>query len=245
MSVRLLCALALPMAAVPGFADDWSVDLESGVASNVYNVFRVPGDTGTLVELHRDYDVDPTSFTRLRITYRQNERETWSALYAPLAFRAGGRATEDISFNGDQFAQGTPLSIEYVFNSYRLSWTRKVHDGRNVDYGFGLTAKIRDARIGLRGGGVNSVKTDLGFVPLINFFVDWDVDGRVGLVLEGEALAGPVGRAEDVQLAATYRLSDSADFRLGFRIVEGGADVDEVFNFSQINYLSAGLTWEF
>jgi hypothetical protein len=68
---------------------------------------------------------------------------------------------------------------------------------------------------------------------------------KFGLLLEGDALGAPQGRAEDVLLAGTYSLSDHILLRIGYRILEGGADNDEVYNFALIHYASAGITYTF
>ena len=109
------------------------------------------------------------------------------------------------------------------------------------EFGLGFTAKIRDAKISLASSGVESEKTNVGFVPIINFRMLWKLDEKFGILLEGDALAAPQGRAEDVLLAATYRLSDRFGLKAGYRILEGGADNDEVYNFALFNYASVGL----
>jgi hypothetical protein len=109
----------------------------------------------------------------------------------------------------------------------------------------GLTAKIRDAEIVLSSPGLTSEKTNVGFVPIINFRLLWKIDDKFGLLLDGDALAAPQGRAEDVQLAATYTLSDNFRIRAGYRILEGGADNDEVYNFALFHYASVGVSYTF
>ncbi|MEZ5198339.1 MAG: hypothetical protein R2764_18705 [Bacteroidales bacterium] len=53
-----------------------------------------------------------------------------------------------------------------------------------------------------------SEKTNVGFVPIINFRLFWSIGDNFGLLLDGDALAAPQGRAEDVLIAATYTISD-------------------------------------
>ncbi|WP_340075775.1 hypothetical protein [Leptobacterium sp. I13] len=88
-------------------------------------------------------------------------------------------------------------------------------------------------------------KTNIGFVPIINFRLYWKIDEKTGLLLYGDALAAPQGRAEDVLLAGTYQLSEDLTVRLGYRILEGGADNDEVFNFALFHYVSTGILYTF
>jgi hypothetical protein len=71
------------------------------------------------------------------------------------------------------------------------------------------------------------------------------LNDRTGLLFEGDALAAPQGRAEDVLLAGTWKLSDHITARLGYRILEGGADNDEVYNFALLHYASAGISFSF
>ena len=64
---------------------------------------------------------------------------------------------------------------------------------------------------------------------------------KFGILLEGDALAAPPGRAEDVLFAAAYRVSDRVELKAGYRILEGGSDNDEVYTFSLFNYASVGI----
>jgi hypothetical protein len=61
----------------------------------------------------------------------------------------------------------------------------------------------------------------------------------------GDALAAPQGRAEDILAAFYAEAAEGIRLRLGYRILEGGADNDEVYNFTLVHYLSAGLTLTF
>ena len=83
----------------------------------------------------------------------------------------------------------------------------------------------------------------MGFVPIINFRFLWKVDDNFGVLLEGDALAAPQGRAEDILVAATYKLSDNLKIRAGYRILEGGTDNKEVYNFSLFHYASVGISY--
>ena len=77
-------------------------------------------------------------------------------------------------------------------------------------------------------------------MPLLHLRLAWDWSAKLGLLLEADAAAAKQGRAEDVLLALNWRLSPRAQLRFGYRFVEGGANVDEVYNFAWIHYLAAG-----
>jgi hypothetical protein len=63
----------------------------------------------------------------------------------------------------------------------------------------------------------------------------------MSLCLGGYALAAPQGRVEEVIISATFSLTDHFELKAGYRILEGGADNDEVYNFALFNYASVGL----
>lgn len=221
------------------------IDLETGLVFPGYNDVRIPGDQGTLFSLKDDLIPDNSFFYRLRLGYTFGSRHTFSLLYAPLETKAEGSKAEDILFEGVVFPANTQLEGTYKFNSYRLTYRYDIVQNPGFEFGLGFTAKIRDAKIALQSPGLASEKTNVGFVPIINFRLLWKMNDNLGLLLEGDALAAPQGRAEDVQVAVTYQLNDRVGIRAGYRILEGGADNDEVYNFSLFNYALAGLTYTF
>lgn len=58
---------------------------------------------------------------------------------------------------------------------------------------------------------------------------------RWRLLLEFEGLTGGPGRIEDVALKVAYDVSERWSVTGGYRTVEGGADVDDVYNFAWFN----------
>ncbi len=164
-----------------------------------------------------------------------------SALYAPLTTDYSGSVSNDIDFAGEMFPSNTFLYGTYKFNSYRLTYRYEIVKKPKIEFGLGFTAKIRDARIALSSSGLEAEKTNVGFVPIINFRLFCHLNEKLGLLVEGDAMAAPQGRAEDVLVAATYRLSDRIGFKAGYRLLEGGADNDEVYNFALFHYASVGF----
>jgi hypothetical protein len=61
------------------------------------------------------------------------------------------------------------------------------------------------------------------------------------VILEGDALAAKAGRAEDIFAGVAYQVNPRFSVKLGYRVVEGGADTYEIYNFNWINYASAGV----
>jgi hypothetical protein len=219
-----------------------SLDIESGAVIAGYNNVRIPGDTGTLFSLTDDLNAIPAVFYRLRAGYTIKSRHTVSVLYAPLTVKSDGTATFPIDFEGITFTTNTSLDASYTFNSYRITYRYDFVKKPGIEFGLGFTAKIRDAEIALESEDLSAKKTNVGFVPIINFRLNWMMNEKFGLLLEGDALAAPQGRAEDVLIAATYKILDKVALRTGYRILEGGADNDEVYNFSLFNYAVVGLS---
>ncbi|MBG0858874.1 MAG: hypothetical protein IQL11_05175 [Bacteroidales bacterium] len=219
-----------------------SLDLETGIVFTGYNDVRIPGDQGTLFSLNKDLSASARIFYRIRAGYTIGTRHNLSLLYAPLNVKSQGIVQRDITFEGVVFPANSSLKGTYKFNSYRLTYRYDIIEKPRFEFGLGITAKIRDAKITLASSGLASEKTNVGFVPIINFMLAWKTGEKLSIVLDGDALAAPQGRAEDIQVALNYRLSEKVGLRAGYRILEGGADNDEVYNFALFNYASVGLT---
>jgi len=220
----------------------WFVDLESGGVFPGYCDVRIPGDTGTLFSLTDDLSTDSSLFIRVRAGLRIHPRHTVLVLFAPLTLDGAGRVDFPIEYNGVSFPANMPLESVYRFNSYRLSWRYGIKEGKQLRIGIGLTAKVRDASIEISGGGQASKNSNVGVVPLLNFLLEWRFSPVLRLLFEGDAAAAPQGRAEDVQLALVYQKNEKWAFRVGYRILEGGADNDKVYNFALFNYFLVGVT---
>ena len=232
--IPFLALLAVLLGTLPVSAV-LSVDVETGLVFSGYNDVRIPGDTGTLFSLSEDLDVDPTSFFRVRVHYTLARRHTLSLLAAPLRLEAGGAVDRAVIFQDEEFAPLTELKARYRFDSYRLTYRYNLRTGHPLEAGLGLTAKIRDASIRVEGDGRRSEKKNTGFVPLVNFRLRWMMTDQLGFLLEGDALAAPQGRAEDVLLGLYFRPGERVGMKAGYRILEGGADNDEVYNLSLIH----------
>jgi len=242
-----VCILFLALSAMGQAGGDhrWTADLEGGGVFSGYNDARIPNAVGTLFSLSRDLDIAAKAYFRLRLSYSISRRHELSLLYAPLTLKATGKLPATVHFEGVLFPAGSEVDGTYTFNSYRLTYRYRLLDKPRLRLDVGFTAKIRDAEIALDAPGLAASKTNVGFVPLLHLRLTWDWGARLGLLLEVDAAAAKQGRAEDVLLALSWRLSPRAQLRLGYRFVEGGADVDEVYNFAWIHYIAAGLAFHF
>ena len=241
-SVVLFTVLAL---LAPEAFSQVDLDIETGIVSSGYNDVRIPGDAGTLFSLSEELEAESGIFYRIRVFYHFNKRHHVGALYAPLSFNSSGQLDRELLFQDKTFPANTSLETTYQFNSYRLFYRYDFLRKNKIEIGVGFTAKIRDAKIAVKGNGQESVKENVGFVPILHFRVLWKFTGSLALVLDGDALAAPQGRAEDVLVAVLLKAFDKIDLKAGYRIVEGGAENDEVYTFALINYASIGAIIHF
>lgn len=237
---RNVWIVLLLMVSGAAFGGRFELDIEGGAAWSGYNDVGIPGDSGTRFSLQDKFDLTPAIAARVRLRWHINRRHSLTLMGAPLRIYGTGTADQNINFNGDTFTNGSPLDARYRFDSYRLTYRYTMQPAPNLLLGIGFTAKIRSASIRIDDGVTTSERSDLGFVPLIKFWLDWEFAPRFGLLFEGDALAAPQGRAEDVTLALRYTLPTGLTFRVGYRMVEGGSDNDSVYTFAWVHQVVFG-----
>lgn len=223
----------------------FELDVESGAALVGYNDVRIPKTTGTLISFSEELETDPAFFVRGRFTYYFNKNNMISVLIAPLTLHATGSVNREVIFEGESFAPNATLSTVFRFNSYRLTYQRLWFIRENVQLGLGVTAKVRDAAISIADSNKISEKTNIGFVPLIKFSVAWRFIHPFVLVLDGDALGAPQGRAEDISLALQGTINEKTSLKVGYRVLEGGSDVEEIYSFTWVNYIFVGALLRF
>lgn len=221
-----------------------TVDLETGLVNTGYNDQRIPGNQGTLVSFKNDLRPGSNLFLRIKLNYYFISAHNLSLLYAPLTIESEGRLNKDVNFAGKIFQANTDLRGLYKFNSYRLTYRYDFIQNPDLEFGLGFTAKIRDARVAISTQNNSAEKTNVGFVPIINFRLLWHIKDNFGLHFEGDGLAAKQGRAFDVLLAASFNLSEKISLKTGYRILEGGANNEEVYNFALFHYISFGVSYK-
>lgn len=224
---------------------EYVLNLQGAVVFTEKNDVRIPGNSGTKFSLSDDLSADTAYTGRLEAGYIHKERDYFGIVVAPLSVASHGRVDRDISFAGTTFPAGTDLDATFRFDSYRVTWRRKFVSRDDLDAWLGLTAKVRDAAITVEGGGQRAEKKNTGFVPFINFLIDWRFAKPWTFRVAGDALGSTQGRAEDVLFAVLYDVGAATKLFAGYRILEGGADNDEVYTFSLFQYAVAGVEVKF
>jgi len=219
----------------------WTVDVEGNYIMSIpYNDVRIPSQGGTRIDIANDLHTETTFTYRGRISYTINNRHIISALAAPLTIKSSGRLSRDVTYSGEVFEANTNIDATYKFNSFRLTYRYMFVYRDNLKIGAGITGKIRDANITLQGEDAHADFPDLGFVPLVNFYLHWLPTERLGVLFEGDALGTTKGRAEDIFAGITLQASPTIRLKGGYRILEGGADVSDNYNFTFVNYAALG-----
>lgn len=224
----------------------FKLELEAGPIWQSRNDVQIPNTAaGTRFSLVEVAGSGPWAGARLYLTWNIARRHSLRLLAAPLSYTERGSLPGPVDFAGEAYAPDLPVSATYRFNSWRLGYRYRLTDKERLRLWIGVTAKIRDAKIALEQGEASSEDTDLGFVPLLAFLGDWEfAEGWHG-ILDFEGLAGGPGRAFDVSLQLRRALSDRWDLGLGYRTVEGGADIDEVYNFAWFHALVVSAAFRF
>ena len=218
------------------------VNLESGAFFTNTNDIRY-GSNGTLISLKNDFQTPVSPFLRLRIGFLTDEKNHFSILYAPLKIVETATLANDILFDGNNFKANMPIEAVYMFNSYRFTYNRRIINKDNFNFGLGLSAKIRDAGVSLKNSELFKENFNVGFAPLINLIANWDISQKMGVNFFGEGIAASKGRAIDISLSGRYTFSESLQGNFGYRLLEGGANGTERYNFIQLHFIFASLNY--
>ena len=225
--------------------DRWRFDFENGAAISGYNDVRIPGSSGTTFSMTDDLTSSTEYFWRARVDIRLAPKHVLSGLVAPLTINSSGTFSGPVDFAGATFARNVRTDGTWTFNSYRATYRYEPVRRDSWMFGIGATVKVRDAEIRLRQGSTMAEKVNVGVVPLVNVKVERRLGRAASLLVEGDALAAPQGRAEDLFAGVTIDAGRRWSAKVGYRFLEGGADNDEVYTFAAVHYLTAGVVVRF
>jgi hypothetical protein len=240
----MLLGVLTPVAA-QSKRDRYAIEIEGSALWQNRNDVRIPNATGTTFSLVDAVGTGPYGAYRVEVDFDVNERHGFRAVFAPLEIEDDASLTESVRFAGETFAPDVPTEATYQFSSYRFTYRYRFYDGPKWNWRVGFTGFIRDARIALEQEGTAAEDTDLGFVPLAHLRGEARISERLRLTLDLDALGASQGRAIDFAAKLGYSLSERWELAFGYRVIEGGADVDQVYNFAWLNFAVASLRYRF
>ena len=244
------CSFGVVRWRLPNFSNAQILgDLETGaIFGGPYNRIQIFTEEGTLFDAFSDrqFSTPIQPFVRLRAGYTIAKRHTIIALVAPLTIRSytDGYGA-DILYQSTTFDANEALEVRYMFNSYRLTYRFHIIEKDKFTLALGATAKLRQAEIEVKSDQQSAINRNLGFVPIINFYLNYRPIEKLGIIFEGDALAIPniPGRAEDVFLGVGYYVRENLAIKAGYRLLEGGSRNPESTTFIFVHYASVGVTW--
>jgi hypothetical protein len=223
---------------------DFDIHFEGGAVFCGYNDIKIPKNSGTEYSFCDDLDYNTAFYGRLHLGYKHKSKHYAFITISPLTLKAEGTLDKDLNYNGIIFYAGEKLISYYNFNSWRITYRYTLIKNDKLHFAAGLTAKIRDAYISVESPDKKEKFSNIGFVPIIHFSLDYKLNDLCGINLTGDALGSPYGRAEDVRFSFYYSITDKMKFDLGYRILEGGADVDDIEGFALFHYASLGFSYQ-
>jgi hypothetical protein len=245
LAVIALLAFAPSAAAQLTGAPRATIEVEGGPWWISRNDVRIPPATGTQFSMLDLTGSGPTAYVRVAATFRLAARHQVRLVAAPVQTTDTGTFSTPVTFVDQTFAPGVPTEGTYKFNTYRLGYRYTLHDSRNWHVEIGAALLTRDAKIEVSQGNATARDTDLGFVPLASFSFTRRLADRAALVFDVEGLGSKQGRAIDALLKLDFALSDRWTLGAGYRTIEGGADVDTVYNFAWLHFGVASLRYRF
>lgn len=241
MKKYLLILLLVPSFCFAAF----DADVEVGAVDCQYNDIKIPGDSGTEYSFCDDLDYSAQPYYRMHLGYRFNQKHYAFITAAPFTVKAEGTLSDSLVFSDQTFESGDKITSYYCFNSWRVSWRYTLIDNKKWNFALGLTAKIRDAYISIETDEKEEKFSNVGFVPIIHFYLDHKLNEHLGINLIGDALGAPQGRAVDFRLSTYYQINQNYSLDLGYRLLEGGADNDRIYGFALFHYFSIALKYQF
>ncbi len=248
---RALLFVALGLFMIPAIAREpvteeprAGIGLEFGPVGFTKNDVRIPGDDGTKFDMLDLTGKGADFFVRLEGFWEINERHGLRVVLAPLEVDGTGDLSRDTEFAGTLFPAGRTEGT-YNFSTYKFTWRYRMRDRGALRWRIGFTGLIRDADVELKQGELKDNNDDIGFVPLLHLSGEYALAERWQLAFDFDGLAGGPGRAFDVSVQAHYDLSRNWRVGGGYRMLEGGVDTDDVYNFAWIHYAVFNAQYRF
>jgi hypothetical protein len=245
LQVLVLVTCTIPASAQSAPEAGLAVEVEGGPLWLTRNDVRIPPVGGTDFSLLDLTARGPDPFIRVQANLQFADRHAFRLLFAPVRTSGTGTFATPVRFVDQVFAPSTPTAGTFKFNTYRLTYRYTLHDGEQWRVQIGAAVLVRDAKIELQQPGRAAHYSDLGFVPLGYVSATRRLTDRTSLVFDLEGLGSRQGRALDGIAKLDIALTPNWRLGLGYRTLEGGADVSSVYTFAWLHYGVASLGYRF
>ncbi len=233
-------------AAMAAPVDNSELRLSVGASLQSRNDVQIPNsDAGTRFSLADEVDETVFAAIRLELNHSFTHQHGFRILLAPLSYTEQITFDDPVNFEGQSFAPNQQTSATYRFNSWRLGYHYTIKESDAARFRIGATLKVRDAEIRLEQGDDVASNDDLGVVPLLYLNARFQLTDRFRVTADLDALGGGPGRAIDAGILFDYKLSQRWHLGLDLRVLDGGADIDELFNFARFDSGSLALSVRF
>jgi len=244
----LAVTTALLLSFKPAIAADETVNIRisTGNSWQARNDVQIPNtDLGTRFSLYNTVGAGPVTAGRFELNWSINQRHGIRIMLAPLAYTETTTFSQPVSFNGETFSADVATEASYRFNSWRVGYHYTLAHNDKSSMRVGATLKVRDAEIRLEQGGTVSANDNVGLVPLLYLAGAYHLSDHLTVKADLDGLAGGPGRAIDVGLAVDFALNKKWNIGAEVRVLDGGADTDEVYNFAQFNSVAIAVSTGF
>jgi len=223
-----------------------SFRISAGSSFQARNDVQTPNNEfGTRFSLAELAGEGPVPAVRLEANWKLSKKHGIRLLLAPFSYTESVMLDQTIQFEGASFEQGQLTDASYKFNSWRIGYHYTMTENEHFTFRVGATLKVRDAEIRLEQGTTTAFNDDLGLVPLLYLSAKRTLHNRWTLGADLDGLAGGPGRAIDAGITLDYAVTDRWNLGVDARVLDGGADVEEVYNFARFDSLSIAVSAEF
>ena len=187
----------------------------------------------------------PAPAVRFEVNWAMNQKHGIRVLLAPLSYTEKATFDQPVRFAGESFNSDQAVDATYKFNSWRVGYHYSLMQSDAGSLRIGATLKVRDAEIRLKQGNTESYDDDVGVVPLLYLAGTYRLSNRWTIRADFDGLAGGPGRAIDLGVALDFRVAKQWQIGAEVRVLDGGADTDDVYNFARFNSSAIAISTAF
>lgn len=214
---------------------EWFLGAELGFLAVASHIIQLSND-GTRFDYRAEGGQDVLfPFFRLSTDLKFKGRHTIVFLYQPLKLTGETVLSQDTTFDGVVFPEGTPLNSTYGFPFWRISYLYDFLRRSGDEVSIGVSLQIRDATITFTSadGTLRADRRDVGPVPALKFRGRWGFDSGVWWGTEIDGMYAPISGINGSDEEITGALLD-ASLRVGYDFT------DSVAGFFNLRYLGGG-----